>query len=251
MKSILLTLLGLSLLALSPLAAQDSAQVASPALPTDPPRSFSLVFNRGFMLSGSQPDSVPLNGTGSGTYFIGAGFKFPLWQNKLGLRVAPGIAFTHFTYEQTNLKTFPSIQDSLAYPLTLERHGATWVELPLGFYANFSRDEDGDPRFFAEIGGYVGYLLAANYKTRYTNVDIGNLRVKEKIRDLHKVESEWERLRYGLYGRLGYKWASLYVCYRLSEVFDEFTHPDFRPRAGEGFRNPRIAPMEVGITVFL
>lgn len=249
MKAYLLTLLTCCLLYMPRLAGQDSARVDSAILPTDPPRSFSLVFNRGFMLSGSQPDSVPLNGTGSGTYFIGAGFRFSLFKNKMGLRVSPGIAFTHFTYEQTNLKTFPSVPDSVPFPFTQERHGSTWAELPLGIYANFSRDEDGDPRFFAELGGYIGYLLAANYKTRYNNA--ANLRVKEKVRDLHKIESEWERLRYGLYGRVGYKWAAIYVSYRLSEVFDEFTNPAYRPKAVEGFRNPAIAPMEFGITVFL
>jgi len=249
MKAILLTLLAGILCSGSLLHAQDSTATEGSSLSTDPPQTFSLVFNRGFMLTGGQPDSVPLNGTGSGTYFVGAGLKFPLAQNKLGLRVAPGVSFSHITYEQTNLKAFPSVPDSLAFPLTMERHSSTWAELPVGFYMNFTRDEDDDPLFFAELGGYVGYMLAGNYKIRYNNAE--NLRVREKLQDLHKIESEWVRLRYGLYARVGYKWAALFISYRLSEVFDEFTNPTYRPKAVEGFRNPPIAPMEIGISVFL
>ncbi|GAB4415812.1 MAG: hypothetical protein OHK0039_24700 [Bacteroidia bacterium] len=228
-------------------AQTDTTRVEN--LNTDEARNFSLVFTRGLIITDARQDTVPLNGTGSGTYVVGAGFKFPLVKNTLGLRVAPSLAITQYTYEQTAAKTYPTIADSLPYTLALERQGAVFGELPVGVYLNFNKDEDGDPRFFLEAGGYVGLLVAANYKTRYTNAE--GLREKNKVRDLQKIESEWQRLRYGLYARVGYKWASLYVSYRLSEVFDEFTNEAYRPRPGEGFRNPQLPPIEVGISLFL
>lgn len=217
--------------------------------PDDRPRNFSLVFNRGLMIANSSPDSVPLNGNSSGTYSIGGGIKINLVKNVVRLRMTPSIAWTHFNYDQTNLKTFPTVGDSLPFDLTLEKHTLVFGELPVGLIFNLTTDEDGDPRFFVEAGGYIGYLLAANYKTRYKDDD--GLRVKEKRRDLNNLDSELEQLRYGLYGRVGYKWASLYFSFRLSDVFDEFTNPALRPIASEQYKNPIIPPMELGITIFL
>ncbi|MEM7369389.1 MAG: porin family protein [Bacteroidota bacterium] len=230
-----------------PMESMDADEVAV-KVGDDRPRNFSLVFNRGLMLTGSSPDSVPLNGNSSGTYSIGGGIRIPLIKDAVRLRLTPSISWTHFSYDQTNLKTFPTVADSLPQQLTLEKHTLIFGELPLGVIFNLSRDEDGDPRFFVEAGGYVGYLLGANYKTRFK--DSEGLRVKNKRRDLEGIESEFERLRYGLYGRVGYKWAALYFSYRLSDVFDEFTNPSLRPTAFEGYKNPKIPPMEVGISVF-
>ncbi|MDX2247593.1 MAG: porin family protein [Bacteroidia bacterium] len=228
------------------------SQPLSPALPaddlpSDPPSRFDLVFNRGLMLVSSTQDSVPISGSNSGTFFIGGGIKFPLAKNKMGIRVTPGVAFSRIQYNQTTIKTFPTIPDSLSFTLTSEKHSLTYVELPLGFYLNISRDEDNDPKFFVEAGGYVGYLLSASYKTKYVNSD--GQRVKTQVSDLEKIEAEFERIRYGLYGRLGYKWASLYYSFRLSALFDEFANDP--PRGGQGYKNPVIPPMEVGLTIFL
>lgn len=227
----------------------ESMDAESVKVGDDRARNFSLVFNRGLMLTGASPDTVPLNGNSSGSYSIGGGIRIPIIKDAVRLRVTPSISWTHFTYDQTNLKTFPTVADSLPQQLTLEKHTLMFGGLPVGVMINMSRDEDGDPRFFVEMGGYVGYLLGANYKTRYK--DSEGLRVKNKRRDLEGIENEFERLRYGLYARAGYKWASLYFSFRLSDVFDEFTNPSLRPTSFEGYRNPKIPPMEIGISVFL
>ncbi|MEO1451586.1 MAG: outer membrane beta-barrel protein, partial [Bacteroidota bacterium] len=146
-------------------------------LNTDPPGRFNLVFTRGFMLAGSAPDSVPLNGNASGTYRIGGGIKFPLGKkNIVGLRLTPAISWTHVQYNQTEAKTFPSIGDSANF--SVEKHTMNFADLALSVYINLSRDEDNDRRFFVELGGYGSFLIAANYKTRYTNAN--GQRVKNK-----------------------------------------------------------------------
>ena len=219
-------------------------------LPVDMPRRFSWVLNRSFMLTDRMNDTVPINGNSSGTIFIGGGIRIPLVKQTVGLRLTPGVSWTNINYSQTNAKTFPTINANVQTEYTLERHGLTRVELPLGVYFNLTKDEDGDPRFFVEAGGYAGYLTAAGYKIKYKNPQ--GLRVKEKIRDLHKQnEKEFERLSYGIYARLGYKWISLYFQMRLSDVFDEFTNDDWNPTQKDGFKNPIIPSTQVGISVFL
>ncbi|MEZ4825207.1 MAG: outer membrane beta-barrel protein [Bacteroidia bacterium] len=228
-------------------SAPAAPKVVSDDLPADPPSHFDLVFNRGLILVGTTQDSVPVSGSNSGTFFIGGGIKFPLANNKMGIRLTPGIAFSRIQYNQTSIKSFPTVPDSLDFTLTAEKHSMIYAELPLGFYLNISRDEDNDPRFFVEGGGYLGYLFSASYKYSYTNTS--GQRVNTQIKDQEKIQNEFERLRYGIYARVGYKWASLYYSYRLSALFDEFANNP--PRGGAGYKNPLIPPMELGLTIFL
>ncbi len=219
-------------------------------LPTDPPRRFNLVFTRGFALAGPANDTVPISSTASGSYAIGAGFLFPFGpRNRVGLRAAPGLSWTSFTYQQLPDKTFPTVSDSVNYDQ--ERHRLFFLEMPIGLYVNFTRDEDGDPLFFGEMGGYIGYLGSAQYKIKYRNS--AGQRVMQRTRDLEQLSDpgEFERIRYGAYARVGYKWFSLFFSMRLTPVFDEFTNPSLRPKNVEGFRNPGMPAMEIGLSLFL
>lgn len=231
----------------------DSTDIKSTNLPVDPPKRFSLVFNRGFTLPGPAQDTVPLSSTGSGTYFIGAGFRFPFGErNVAGLRATPGLAWTGFAYQRTVDQTFPSIPDSNQFAYTQEKHRLFFLEMPIGIYMNFTRDEDGDPLLFGEIGGFVGYLGSAQYRIKYRNG--AGQRVEQDTKDLEQIsdpEPEFERLRYGAYARIGYKWITLYYSIRLTDVFDEFTNPSLRPKPVDGFKNPGMPPMEIGISLFL
>ncbi len=234
--------------------AETKKKLPKPRVMADPPRRFSLVFARTFMLAGSSPDSVPVSNTSSGTYSVAGGLKFFLYRDLLGLRFAPGVSWTHIAYESTNLKTFPVRKDTNLNTIDQERHVLVHGETSLSLFANLSRDEDGDPRYFVEGGGYVGYMIATNFRRRFT--DKNGLRHKEKLRDLETLEDEesgsreFPPLKYGVFGRVGYKWAALTFHYRLSDLFDEFTDPIFLPEGKEGFRNPDIPPFEVGLTIF-
>jgi hypothetical protein len=225
------------------------AQADSSAnLAVDRMRSFSLVFNRGLMITGGRRDSVPINGSSSGSYFIGGGIKFALIGKTLGLRATPGIQLWQINYDQTSRKTFPTVPDSLPFQLTREKHVLTLPTLALSLYLNLTHDEDGDSRIFAEAGGYVGYATGIRYHQGYVD---GNLqRVDIRVRDLENIPDEFKRLHYGLFGRFGFKWASLYYGMRLTDIFDEFTNPDRLPRQVAGYRNPPIPPMELGMSIF-
>jgi len=220
-------------------------------LPVDMARRFSLVFNRGFQLVDKQNDSIPINGASSGTFFLGGGIRIPLIKQTVGIRLTPGISWTNISYNQTNFKKFPSVASD-TINLSVEKHGLTHIDLPVSFFFNLTRDEDGDPRIFLEIGGYASYLMAASYRIKYE--DANGLRVKEKIRDLHSLEgdkAEFERLRYGMFARAGFKWFALYLDYRLSDVFDEFSGTIINPQTSPGFRNPILEPLQIGISIFL
>lgn len=231
----------------------DTAEAVIDNLPSDPPKRFSMVFNRGFAIPGPSQDTVPVSSTGSGTYFLGAGFRFPIGaKNVAGIRATPGLAWTSYSYQRTVDQTFPSIQDSLPFAYTQEKHRLFFLEMPIGLYINFTRDEDGDPLFFGELGGVLGYLSSAEYRVRYRNG--AGQRIQQRTRDLEQIsdpEIEFERIRYGAYARIGYKWITLYYSIRLTRVFDEFTNPSLRPKDVDGFQNPTMPPMEIGISLFL
>ncbi len=254
MKNLFLHILFIVLLGSSLLAQEvpaDSAETVTTVetdsinLPSDPPRTFGLVFNRGFMYQTNtfkaEQDTVPVAGTSSGTYFIGAGFMIPFGSNTLGLRLTPGYAWTVYDYAQSSSKTFPTTLNE-SEPLVSEKHRLGLIELPVGLYWNITKDEDNDPLVFAEVGAYAGYLLSAQYLTeRETGVRTRVL----KDSGLEQ-EGDFQRVRYGAYARLGYKWAALYASYRLSDVFDTFSDASVHPA---GYVNPRIAPLEIGLSL--
>lgn len=269
--------LGLLVGAFSCLQAQDTTltdtmitleDLATPPLPpteegevedfsrVDPPQNFGLIFGRSIMITGGLPDSVPISGGASGAYFLGAGYRFYIGKAyRFGLRFSPGIAWNRYTYDQTSAKTFPTTIDS-TITLSRERHSMVEVKAELGVFINITRDEDYDPLIFVEVGGYGGYMTAFNYIRRFT--DGNNLRVREKYRDLEKLTmtdganntvNTFNRLQYGFYGRLGYKWAALYVGYRLSDVLNDPINDALLFRDQPNFQAVTMPPIDIGFHI--
>jgi hypothetical protein len=233
-----------------PASEQESAATEEDYnLPTDPPKVFQTIFTRGFLLGATSLDSVPLNGVGSGSYSIHGGIKINLARNIVGIRISPGVAWNRLAYSQNDLKTFPTINDSLALTPERERHLLFYADLPISFYVNLSRDEDGDSKLFLEAGGYVSYLLGASYKRK--SPDGNDLTVIYLERNLQRLDEEWQALRYGVFGRIGYKWASLYFGFRLSPLLDDFTNQGRQPNGSAAYQNPTIPPMELGLSLLL
>lgn len=211
-------------------------------LPVDRPRIFRLVFTRGFMIAsqGAETPGVPLISAGSGSYFLGASFQTNFLHGRWGFRAQPGFNWLILTYEQTNSKVFPpSPLDSIS--LDIERHRITYLEMPLGVFVNFTKDEDGDGRFFLEGGGYLGYRIGGAYKFKYD--DEQNNTVKQVTRGLDYFKD----FRYGLYSRIGYKWFSLYFSYRFSDVFSDSVLGLYGPL--DEFPFPEIPRVELGLTL--
>jgi hypothetical protein len=227
---------------------KKSAQVTFQGETGDEPKVFELIFSRSFLIGAGNLDSVPLSTFNSGSYRLGAGFRIPFQRNTIGLRIAPSVTWLRLVYNQSENKTFPTLADTTRPELSQERHQLTYLDLPLSFYYNITKDEDSDPLLFVEIGGYAGYMLGGNYKQRY---DDGDLRVTQKLSGLPQLEGQFERFRYGVMARVGYKWFSIYGNLRLTRVFGEFTNPQISPRPDAPFRNPEITGLELGISLVL
>lgn len=216
-------------------------------LPVDRASNFSLIFQRGFMLVTDKVDSVNFNGGLSGSFTLATSFKINLFKNTVGLRLQPGITWIKADYAQTNANTFPSVPDSFSssWIVSSEKHRFTYLEMPIGIYVNLSKDEDGDTKAFIEAGGYFGYKMGGAYKLKYDDTAVDEVVTVKRtgIRDL-------EELRYGIYGRVGYKWIALYYSYRLTDIFQEF-RTDAETGAATSFKYPKYPEMELGISIFL
>lgn len=213
------------------------------------PKRFQLLYSRGFLLDATALDSVPLNAFGSGTHSLQGGFKIHLFRNYAAVRISPGVTWLRYSYNQNDLKTYPTVPDSLPFTLERERHQLFYLEVPVSLVINITKDEDGDSEFFIEGGGYFGYLMGGSYKQRYT--DANGLEVVYTERGLPGLEDEWQRLRYGVFGRVGYKWAALYYNLRFSPVLDELTNASRRPVDSDAYRNPNFPTMQLGISILL
>lgn len=227
-------------LAMAPSSAQDTR---SDNLLVDRPDNIDLTLARGFLLISEEQEGVPINAGSSGTISLGLGLKLHLPGNVVGLRVNPNISWTRFAYDQTAEKQFPTEVDPDRV-LSVEKHRFTFIDLPVGVFVNITKDEDGDSRFFMEAGGFVSYKTSGVYKTRYED-ELLDQEVRVRVRGVKDVE-EW---RYGVYGRIGYKWIALHFAYRLSEVFKP--NPLNANGQPSGFEVIDLPPMELGLAIFL
>ncbi len=206
-------------------------------LPVDRPQNFQIFFNRGLLVgSVGGEDQIPINGSFSGSMTLGLSFKAHFPGNKAGARIAPGINWYKLNYQQEEQKIFPT--DTI---FDAEKHVLTYLELPIGLFINIGQDEDGDPRLFTELGGFLGYKLGATYKRRFDD----NGRASRLIRrDAPDIE-DW---RFGIYGRLGFKRWALYYSYLFSDVFTNFSTEN-GTQINQNLDFP--PPLEIGISFIL
>ncbi len=217
---------------------QEQESSKSDNLPVDYPRIFQLAFTRAisFAPASEEAEFAPINSLNSGTYSLGISVLFPPVNYSLKLRLQPNFSWTSFNYTQEESKTFPSsFSDTVSFDT--EKHSFTYIELPVGIVYLITKDEDGDPIFYVEAGGFVGYQIGNKFKTKFTNSD--EQVIKNKINNVRNVKD----FRGGIYGRIGYKWISLYYSNRLTNVFEEASF--------EGSTFPDLPQMEIGISVFL
>lgn len=214
-------------------------------LPVDRPDQVEITVIQGLLINSPQQEGIPLNAGGSGTISLGTSFKLHLAQNKMGFRIQPSVSWTRFSYEQAESKIFPSpYVESNDFQVQVEKHRLFFIDVPLGLFVNILKDEDDDPRFFLEAGGFAGYKLRSVYKTRVEN-NLTEQETKQLVRSVYDLEN-W---RYGLYARLGIRWLAIHFTYRLSDVFKA------NPRNADGspsaFEMIDLPPMELGLAFFL
>ncbi|RMG29650.1 MAG: PorT family protein [Bacteroidetes bacterium] len=242
---ILIVLINFSLLWAHAQQQEQQEQPPSDNLPVDRPDNFDLSFSRSFLLITDEQEGVPLNAGSSGTIAIGAGAKLNLARGTFGFRIHPTISWLRYSYDQTRDKRFPSLPPAdTAQTLDVEKHRFTYIDVPVGFFINFTKDEDGDSQFFMEGGGFLGYRTGSAYKTRFKD-ELQDQDIRVRVKGVKDLE-DW---RYGLYARLGYKWVALHFTYRLSEVFKP--NPVRADGSPSGFDKLNMPPMELGILIFL
>ncbi|MBA2422073.1 MAG: outer membrane beta-barrel protein [Chitinophagales bacterium] len=112
--------------------------------------------------------------------------------------------------------------DSIAFTtsenaLSKNKLSAEYVGIPI--MLRYESNTDLSKSFHIALGGYGEYLLGAHTKTKTTSGD------KIKQHD----DFNLNRFKYGVTGRIGYGWLSVFVNYSLSELFESGAGPVLTP----------------------
>lgn len=99
--------------------------------------------------------------------------------------------------------------ESSEVSLKKNKLAATYVGIPIMLRFE-TKPGDLNRSFHIAAGGFGEYLIGSHTKTKSTSND------KVKQHD----DFNLNRFRYGVTGRIGYGWASLFVNYSLSELLN-------------------------------
>jgi hypothetical protein len=250
--------------------AQDSipARVINKSpLELEAANTFDFIVQRDYLIGSGDADTASLRGSGS--WFLGLGFKIPIAKNRLGFRISPRFNWLKINYDHTDEdKRFPIIADTVVsnlYPdlstitdpeareiaraqldamaaslrntsYELQRQRLTYIEVPVGLYFNITTDEETQKaKACIEAGGTIGYNIGNIFKYRSTNRQ--DQSVQTRVNEVPDVES----FRYGWYARAGFKKIAATFTYRSSYLFS--------------FENAQMIhkfpQMQLGLTVML
>lgn len=221
----------------------NEAVKVEPSNPISAGEKFDLIIQRNVLLSNAMPDSVPVDPTRSGSISLGFSYGIPLGKFA-AFKFEPRLTWHTLHYTPTGAKTFPSVGDSL---LVWERQRNTYIESAGGFKFNLVRNVEDKVKLFLEVGAFGGYQVGNFLKVR-READLGSNRTVRITSKYDPVENT-QKLRYGLYGRLGTNWIALVMQYRMSDIFKDNGTTYLYP--GVNYRYPEIANLEIGVTVKL
>ncbi|MDX1906652.1 MAG: outer membrane beta-barrel protein [Bacteroidia bacterium] len=110
--------------------------------------------------------------------------------------------------------------------LSVNRLTGRYAQIPL--LLNFNTDPGGDDGVSISVGGYAGILWAGN--TKQKSEELGTIKIKDDF--------NLNPFRYGLTGRIDFKWFDFYLNYNLSQMFAENEGPETQTfTAGINFIN--------------
>ena len=134
-----------------------------------------------------------------------------------------GVFFEFNSYKYNSQEVMIPRLDSVAFEtkeeaLKKNKLSCTYIGIPLMLRFESNRS-DFNKSFHIAAGGFGEYLIGSHTKVKTTNND------KTKQHD----DFNLNRFRYGITGRIGYGWASLFVNYSLSDLFESGTGPVLTP----------------------
>lgn len=134
-----------------------------------------------------------------------------------------GLFFEFNSYKYNNEQVMIPRIDSVAFEssetsLKKNKLACTYIGIPLMLRYE-TKPADLNRSFHIAAGGFGEYLIGSHTKTKSTDND------KAKQHD----DFNLNRFRYGITGRIGYGWASLFINYSLSEFFESGTEPVLYP----------------------
>ena len=220
--TIILSVIALLFIGSSFSLAQENEKTTkkTPELPGD------IVLDFGFNFVESQPDTMDYNWFRSksiGLYFVKS---FDV-SKKIEFRPGIGINIDKFG-EKGNRHLLNHVQDTAANNLgnyilgydTIQgdikktQFILSTIEIPVEFKFHLGKGDKRDGLFLS-VGGSAAYNFESKTKIKYTDVQ-GN-----KTKDKKKSDFNQPKLRFGAYGKLGYRGVSLYYKHYFTNMFNE------------------------------
>lgn len=199
---------------------------------------FNIVFNRGFIVTQSSNDSVPVKGSASGTTFIGLSFN-KLLSPRFAIQFQPGFSGYKFEFPAKPEKIFPTRGDTV---YRYERLRFFYIDIPIGLRYNLVRDSRYRAVSFIEFGGSIGYHIASSTKRSRM---IGDQEIKEKLSGAGEVN----KLRVCLYIKAHYRFLGIWINSRITNVYDP--NKTYFTDDGRVEKYPRLPSIEIGLSVTL
>jgi len=144
----------------------------------------------------------------------------------IGLVTALGLEFNNYRFDTPNLLNINDegvLTSTLFTTGSVEKYKLTTLHLTLPVLLEFQIPSQSKDRVYVSGGVIGGVRLRSHTKLVY-NTNSGG-REKEKQRDDYGLSS----LRYGVMGKVGYKFINLYGVYYLTPLFSGVGTPDLFP----------------------
>ena len=219
---------GFLLLLLLPLTAiSQTTEAPKPSARPDIPGTFTLELGASRPIDGPEEFKVGL--WGSRTFNLYYQYEMQILKSKISFVPGIGVSLERFKFRNGEILRFPDnnrdsviLQSVFQHQITTLRKSqliTNYVEVPLELRYS-TKPMDPSRSFKVSIGGRVGYLYDAFTKIKFK--DDGEFK---QIKD--KQNFNLNRLRYGVYTKIGFGNFALFGYYNLSPLFKE----------GEGFHN--------------
>jgi len=186
-------------------------KVAKPDIPGD------LVIDLGFNFLLDQPENMNTGFWGSKIINLYYYRHFGIGESNFSINIGLGTGLEKLSFEDglntLNLDVDGNtevIELPTNYDVKKSKVALNYLDLPIEF--RFHANKNHDVGFRAAIGGKIGYLMNSHTKLVY-KLD------GDKIKSKNQQDYNFEKIRYGIIGRLGFPGINIFGYYSLSSLF--------------------------------